>query len=104
MPDNRLEFQGVCFVASAGHLWMKGYFDYFPPEVRERLRNSPFNMCAACLRENAIIELNDGLITRDYLKAIEMFEKQIIAKEGPFGPQPVNPAPLVAKPRRQCHV
>jgi hypothetical protein len=30
-------------------MWMKNYFDTLPPPVRRRLRDSPFNLCPACL-------------------------------------------------------
>jgi hypothetical protein len=41
--------QTKCWISSAGHIWMEGYFDPLPPAIRRRLRSSPFNLCAACL-------------------------------------------------------
>jgi len=41
--------QTKCWIATGGHLWMKGYFDTLPLPVRQRLRASPFNLCPACL-------------------------------------------------------
>jgi hypothetical protein len=38
-----------CWISSEGHLWMRGYFDTLPSAVRQRLRQSPFNICPACL-------------------------------------------------------
>src|SRR5262245_32199925 len=45
--------QVKCLIASAGHLWMRGYFDRLPPPVRARLANATFNICPACLTEEA---------------------------------------------------
>jgi hypothetical protein len=41
--------QTKCWIATGGHMWMKGYFDTLPASVRQRLRTSPFNLCPACL-------------------------------------------------------
>lgn len=41
--------QVKCWIASAGHIWMRGYFDNLPSSVRRRLQDAPFNLCAACL-------------------------------------------------------
>jgi hypothetical protein len=41
--------QVECWIASAGHLWMKDYYDRLPLLVRQRLQVSPFNLCPACL-------------------------------------------------------
>ena len=41
--------QTKCWIATAGHLWMEHFFDDLPVAVRRRLRNSPFNLCPACL-------------------------------------------------------
>ena len=45
--------QVKCLIASEGHLWMKGYFDRLPPVVRRRLAQSRFNICPACMDEEA---------------------------------------------------
>src|SRR6516165_9700087 len=42
-----------CLIASEGHLWMRGYFDRFPSAVRRQLAESAFNICPACLDEEA---------------------------------------------------
>ena len=49
-PDDR---QVKCLIASAGHQWMRGYFDQLPSAVRHRLAQGRFNLCAACLTEEA---------------------------------------------------
>jgi hypothetical protein len=41
--------QTKCWIATSGHIWMNAYFDTLPLSVRRRLRNSPFNLCPACL-------------------------------------------------------
>lgn len=41
--------QTKCWIATSGHIWMRGNFDTLPPSVRRRLRDSPFNLCPACL-------------------------------------------------------
>jgi hypothetical protein len=42
------EEQVYCLTADEGHVWIHTY-DTLPVAVRRRLRNSPFNICAACL-------------------------------------------------------
>lgn len=44
------KFQGLCLEQEegAGRRYMYLY-DEFPPEVRKRLQQSPYNLCAACL-------------------------------------------------------
>jgi hypothetical protein len=45
--------QVKCLIASEGHLWMRGYFDRLPSQVRMRLANSIHNICPACMDEEA---------------------------------------------------
>jgi len=45
-------FQGLCLQSSKGQFYMKN-FDRLPPEIRERLRESPFNLCTACVIQQA---------------------------------------------------
>ena len=45
--------QVKCLIASEGHLWMRGYFDRLPRMVRQRLAESAFNICPACMAEEA---------------------------------------------------
>jgi hypothetical protein len=45
--------QVKCLIASAGHIWMRSYFDRLPTAVRRRLAESRHNVCAACLTEEA---------------------------------------------------
>lgn len=94
MADTRQVFQGNCFLYSVGHKWMKDNYDPMPPSIRKRLMDSPFNICAACVG-------NPGHSEEYYNRVIDRLESEILKKLGPFGPQPVNPAPLVAKPRKR---
>jgi hypothetical protein len=41
--------QVYCLTADEGHVWIHVY-DTLPVSVRRRLRNSAFNLCAACLQ------------------------------------------------------
>jgi hypothetical protein len=45
--------QVKCLIASEGHLWMRSYYDRLPPAVRRRLAESDFNICPACMDEEA---------------------------------------------------
>jgi hypothetical protein len=45
--------QVKCLIASEGHLWMRNYFDKLPRPVRSRLVESVYNICPACMDENA---------------------------------------------------
>jgi hypothetical protein len=49
----REDRQVKCLIASGGHLWMRGYFDRLPLAVRQRLASSRFNICAACMSQEA---------------------------------------------------
>jgi hypothetical protein len=50
MADEQKYQGGLCLIASEGHGWMKNSFDRFHPVVQRRLRDSPFNICAGCVR------------------------------------------------------
>jgi hypothetical protein len=40
--------QVKCLINDEGHVWISSY-DRLPATVRKRLRDGPFNLCAACL-------------------------------------------------------
>jgi hypothetical protein len=40
--------QVKCLTSDEGHVWISNY-DKLPAPVRKRLRDGPFNLCAACL-------------------------------------------------------
>jgi hypothetical protein len=76
--------QVKCLIASAGHLWMKHYFDRLPTAVRKRLTESRHNICPACLDEEARSRnLQVRPTVAVYLEVIEAIERQLeVAEEG----------------------
>lgn len=50
MSKGTRKFQGLCLIQGEGWMYMQAY-DYLHPEIRQRLRDSPFNLCAACVFE-----------------------------------------------------
>jgi hypothetical protein len=77
----REDRQVKCLIASSGHLWMRGYFDRLPPPVRRRLRESVFNICPACLQEEAQKAAQAHRLTRPsteiYLRMIAAIERKL---------------------------
>jgi hypothetical protein len=47
-------------------------FDEFPPDIRQRLCNSPFNLCAACVYNDGLSDSEESL-----LRAIETMEDTV---------------------------
>jgi hypothetical protein len=37
-------------------------FDDFPPPIRQRLRDSPFNLCAACVHDDGLSDSEESLL------------------------------------------
>ena len=70
--------QVKCLIASEGHMWMTTFFDRLPRPVRKRLTESPFNICAACLTEEAQKIARQPSITI-YFAVIERIERQLAA-------------------------
>ncbi len=72
--------QTRCRISNQGHLWMVGWFDNLPPRVRQRLRQSPFNLCAACLVTiylPKVLKKRRGLSREQALFiAIEVYERE----------------------------
>ena len=83
--DNDKINQSRCWISSSGHVWMTGYFDTLPRAVRQRLRASPYNLCAACL----VVEFAPQIRRRhpEYprekmlLAGIEMMEAELRSNE-----------------------
>lgn len=48
-----LRFQGLCLINQEGYHHMCLY-DEFPRVIRDRLKSSTYNLCAACVRDTAI--------------------------------------------------
>jgi hypothetical protein len=73
--------QTKCWIATHGWMWMENYFDDLPVAVRQRLRNSPFNLCPACLVTEFLPEVRrrHGEYTREkaLLAAIEIMESEL---------------------------
>jgi hypothetical protein len=71
--------QTKCWIATGGHLWMKSYFDNLPVAVRRRLRNSPFNLCPACLVTEFYPKVQSRHATREraLMAAIEVMEAEV---------------------------
>jgi len=73
--------QVKCLIASGGHLWMRDYFDRFPSVVRRRLAESAFNICPACMDEEAHTAARQRKETRPsigtYLRVIEAIEQKL---------------------------
>jgi hypothetical protein len=73
--------QVKCLIASEGHLWMRGYFDRFPSAVRRRLAESNFNICPACMDEDAHTAASQRRETKPsiatYLVTIEAIERKL---------------------------
>jgi hypothetical protein len=64
----RERFQGLCLIKDEGWKYMD-LFDDLSPDIRQRLRDSPFNLCAACI----VSEGSDDRL----LPAIEMMEAAV---------------------------
>jgi hypothetical protein len=73
------ENQTKCWIATGGHVWMENYFDPLPPSVRQRLRQSPFNLCAGCLQTVFLPKVRAGSRdkTRALFAAIEIMEQEL---------------------------
>jgi hypothetical protein len=72
------ENQTRCWTATNGHIWMKGYFDTLPAAVRQRLRQSPFNLCPACLVAFFLPEVPfQHPREKALFKAIEVMEAEV---------------------------
>ena len=73
--------QVKCLIASEGHLWMQGYYDRFPGAVRQRLAASPFNICPACMDEEARREAHQRGKTKPsiatYFTVIAQIERKL---------------------------
>lgn len=77
--DARQRFQGLCLQSTEGSRWMNLHFDALPPAVRERLRESPFNLCPACVADIAYGTGMSGSAKERMMKAIDIMEEQVSA-------------------------
>jgi hypothetical protein len=75
--EQRADLEGrqvKCLIASEGHEWMKNYFDRLPRPIRHRLASSRYNICPACMTEEAERRERDPSTTT-YLAVIEEIER-----------------------------
>jgi hypothetical protein len=49
MPSDDDVLQTKCWISTEGHMWMEGFYDELPHDIRRRLQLSMFNLCPACL-------------------------------------------------------
>src|SRR3954468_7823137 len=82
--EDRADLEGrqvKCLIASEGHLWMRNYFDRFPPSVRRRLAESTSNICCACMDEEAHTAASQRKETKPsvgtYFFVIEAIERKL---------------------------
>jgi hypothetical protein len=75
--------QVFCMTADAGHVWMH-VFDTLPLPVRRRLRNSAFNLCAACLEAFVLPQVlaKHPKLSREkaLFAAVEVMEAEMIRR------------------------
>jgi hypothetical protein len=71
--------QVKCLTSDEGHVWMPSY-DTLPKPVRERLANSPHNICAACMEIEAHKHGRHPSIAT-YFKVIAGIERQLNEEE-----------------------
>jgi hypothetical protein len=72
------ENQVRCWTGDQGCRWIH-YYDQLPPAVRRRLRQSPFNLCPACLVCTFLPEVRTPRLTREkaLLAGIEIMESAV---------------------------
>lgn len=76
--DARQRFQGKCLQSKEGRIFMDIY-DECPSEVKNRLMNSPYNLCVACVRDIAYGTGMSGSPKERMMKAIDIMEEQVSA-------------------------
>jgi hypothetical protein len=72
--------QVKCLNTNPGWRWMRSYFDRLPAVVRQRLSDSRFNICAACMTIEAMriaSERGVRLSVKIYIETIEAIEKEM---------------------------
>lgn len=76
--NDEAEIQVKCLIGNEGHVWIHEY-DALPAVVRKRLRNSPFNLCAACLQMFVLPRVQRKYPTREkaLFAAIEVMEAEV---------------------------
>lgn len=77
--SDRDRFQGLCLQSEDGWEFMST-FDEMPWEVRNELRNSPFNLCPACVFDVAY-KIGSSCEPFFLIKAIREMEQMIRCEE-----------------------
>lgn len=75
--------QTKCWIATGGHIWMRGYYDTLPRTVRQRLRDAPFNLCPACLVTEFLPEVPEGATREQRLFAAIAVMEAAVRDGGP---------------------
>lgn len=70
-------FQGMCLEAIDGNKTMYALDGLFSPEIRKRIKESPFNLCPVCIWGKTQNPKTDSA----YIKTIERFEAAIRSSE-----------------------
>ena len=72
--------QVKCLIADEGHVWMH-YYDRLPSAVRRRLTESVFNICPACMdqeAQRAAHQRKEGKPSiTTYFRVIEAIERKL---------------------------
>ena len=69
-----------CLIASEGWQWMRSYFDQLRAAVRQRLTVSRFNICPACMDEEAHRRAAVPSV-KIYIEIIEAIEREMDCAE-----------------------
>jgi hypothetical protein len=68
--------QVKCLIASEGWQWMRTYYDRLPAAARQRLAQSGFNICPACMDEEAHRRAAIPSV-KVYIETIEAIEREL---------------------------
>jgi len=78
------KFQGLCLESGQGSRFMPA-FDAMPSATRELVRNSSFNLCAACVHDRAVIQAERQMLNyplqQHYQLAVKEMETMIRCEE-----------------------
>ncbi len=72
-------FQGMCIVSASGQDTISCY-DEMMPRVRERLRNSRYNLCAACVETQAMKKFHKAAENRFAHKSTNWLKRKFFSK------------------------
>lgn len=80
-------FQGKCWLSMEGRAHMEHCFDCFSPQIRAAMASSVFNLCPACVADEAILIVGHSIQPRDVdvhtgIRAVANLEHKISAEIG----------------------